>query len=905
MRNMLMLNRLCLGAALWVLAVGVAGAQTVSQGAPVATPTGSTTSSSLADIASRVLTPYDFGGIGDAQRQSCNISTSGNALTINSGSCAYTQADVGKYIVVFGAGATMATAPLASASVNAAGGAYTAVPTITVSDSTGGGALLTANMALATAAVVGAGTGCTAGTQTFTVVGGTNTTPAQFTGVVSGTTLSGALTVTVPGNYQALPSTTAATLTGGGCATSPTISNTWSTLTPTLVFTGYNYTAPTAAYSAGNATLQNPALATAGVLPYASTITAVADTAHITLGGGGFGQTLASSPQYVSWGHDDSAAINALISAVAHTTANASVFLPPSSGGFWGAASNINIAPNALPVTLRGAGMRPAQQATGGTSILALAPMAQLVFQNVGAGYGGGAQDIAFDGNKVATNVAFLNCSGAAFYKNVDFANPAPYGKILILGTPGGSPCVGTSTYATWAEINSAFYNGDVDQPLVGFEVNQTDSHHFGLTVVGAIASDVHINTGANNTSMAEPHVYTAANLVASTYGYLVDAMARLDYPREDGAQLVSIQVNANHVYISGGETQAPSPQAVGVNVASGVSDVVVTAFDATKFATPSTQGVIFNSPVGSGVFGYGNMGASNYNSLPFTGSGVNNLIIGNGAAPSAVGGNGLFIGGFTAVKIAGGASDVILGYGNMQSGASNITSGGWTGVGANSFSKVQGATVASAWLGTSVAPSLTTGAQDLFLGNNIIPTGTTSSRDIVLGTSSSCDTNANDVFLVCASTGSTPLLSGSLVAGALTFTLNGSLTAPSLATAGTIAGSLCATSGGLIMYEVGATGCVISLKSLKRDIAPLGGDMALRDIMGLHPVAFNMREGDERRQAGFLAEDVFDLNPDLSTFDGDGTLQGYKPNAIIADLVAVVQSQQRQINDLRRDMSR
>jgi hypothetical protein len=77
--------------------------------------------------------------------------------------------------------------------------------------------------------VASAGSGCTTGTQTFTVQGGTLATngggvagAATVTATVSGGAISGNVTFTNPGNYSTLPASPA-TLSGGGCSTAPTL----------------------------------------------------------------------------------------------------------------------------------------------------------------------------------------------------------------------------------------------------------------------------------------------------------------------------------------------------------------------------------------------------------------------------------------------------------------------------------------------------------------------------------------------------------------------------------------------------------------------------------------------------------------------------------------------------------
>lgn len=81
------------------------------------------------------------------------------------------------------------------------------------------------NSSVASAVVASGGT-CTPGTYTFTLSGGTGT-QGTISGTVTGTALSGALTVVTPGSYTVLPPSPA-TLTGGTCTVQPTV-----TLTPT------------------------------------------------------------------------------------------------------------------------------------------------------------------------------------------------------------------------------------------------------------------------------------------------------------------------------------------------------------------------------------------------------------------------------------------------------------------------------------------------------------------------------------------------------------------------------------------------------------------------------------------------------------------------------------------------
>lgn len=168
--------------------------------------------------------------------------------------------------------------------------------------------------------------------------------------------------------------------------------------------------------------------------------------------------------------------------------------------------------------------------------------------------------------------------------------------------------------------------------------------------------------------------------------------------------------------------------------------------------------------------------------------------------------------------------------------------------------------------------------------------------------------TDANWGALIKGRSGSTADVAIQASGGTIGLEMNGSgnLIAPALATAGTIAGSMCATSAGVLLYESGASSCTISLASLKNINGPEPASDAWRALSALKPISFTMkpREGEQvdlHPRLGFTAENAQKADPRLATYDGNGKLQGYDPNGVLALLVATVQQQQREINGLKR----
>lgn len=303
----------------------LAMAQTgVVSGASV-TATGSTASRTLADRFSQIINVKDYGAFGDTESViSSTVSISSSSKNLNVSGSPFASSDVGKTIVIDGAGVVPTTGGITSIPVTSAGSSYTSTPTISFSGTGSGvGAVAAVNMALVSGSVATGGAGCTNGSQTFTVSGGTLGTSAQVTGTVSSNVLSGSLTVAQAGSY--LPGTSTSTmlsgatvtLTGGGCATAPTMTPSWGvgTVSMTGIGRAYPTSGVTASLSGGSATVGTPVISPV-TQPLQTTIASFTDASDVVLTDAA-STTLSSSVQTVTWGHDDTAAFTAADNAAA------------------------------------------------------------------------------------------------------------------------------------------------------------------------------------------------------------------------------------------------------------------------------------------------------------------------------------------------------------------------------------------------------------------------------------------------------------------------------------------------------------------------------------------------------------------------------------------------------------
>lgn len=110
-------------------------------------------------------------------------------------------------------------------------------------------------------------------------------------------------------------------------------------------------------------------------------------------------------------------------------------------------------------------------------------------------------------------------------------------------------------------------------------------------------------------------------------------------------------------------------------------------------------------------------------------------------------------------------------------------------------------------------------------------------------------------------------------------------------------------TSGGAVTYENAVAGCVPSALRLKNPSSNLNADAATKGLDELHPAVWTYKDektwGD-RPYVGLYADDVEKMDPRCAVHNKDGQLENYQDRCVIAYLVAVVQNQQRQIDELR-----
>ena len=141
------------------------------------------------------------------------------------------------------------------------------------------------------------------------------------------------------------------------------------------------------------------------------------------------------------------------------------------------------------------------------------------------------------------------------------------------------------------------------------------------------------------------------------------------------------------------------------------------------------------------------------------------------------------------------------------------------------------------------------------------------------------------------------------------TAAVSGAVTMPGLATSSAATtGTVCwTTSTGNLTVDT-TVACLASLEELKDQHGPITG--ALGKIMQIKPFWFTWKKetpehaGDVHEQPGMGAHQVESVDPRLTAYTPDGKLKGVRYQEMTAVLVAAMQEQQKEIDDLKKQVA-
>jgi hypothetical protein len=112
--------------------------------------------------------------------------------------------------------------------------------------------------------------------------------------------------------------------------------------------------------------------------------------------------------------------------------------------------------------------------------------------------------------------------------------------------------------------------------------------------------------------------------------------------------------------------------------------------------------------------------------------------------------------------------------------------------------------------------------------------------------------------------------------------------------------GGVTGCTSGIQSDGAGTLSCLASSRQFKNITGDLPANVAFANVMALRPQTGSYKETPDVQEHWFIAEEVAAVDPALVGLN-DGKPYVVKTQNIVADLVAVVQQQQRQIEELRR----
>ncbi len=503
---------------------------------------------SQADRARDTINVFDMTGVyRDTVQVAGNSTMSSGSRNLTCSLCAFTSADVGKYIVVSHAGAAISGGSLTSVPVTSAG-SYTGQPSITVTGA-GTGAVVRPLMAAATAALNVGGSGYTDGTQTLTVNSSGCITPPQVSVTVSGGIVTAVNSVTVAGSCWNIDSTgSTAVTTTASAGFGATLNLTWGVASADIMTGGWGYAigsgTVTVAVSGGTstsaATLGTPVVSAASY-PLATTISSVTDATHVVLTNAA--GSAVSGFQLIAYGHDDQPAIQSSLTMACSQSPAAAVFLP---GDGWGVASGLTI-PNNCAISIYGSGLnvtnvralaKPAVNPAG--TAVGAAPLSSMVFKAASNG-SISIRDLHLDGEHLPDVVLWLHGAHGGTISDLVASNAGPgvtNGAEIIVGDPI------TYFYAStlnFARVTAQDRIGSVaaDLPQTAIAAYSPDNV-FGEGIYG-INSSVQNVMEAGGNAWHKPHVFNyPANMLAQ-YGMYLRSGGRIDQPYLDSVAVAGL----------------------------------------------------------------------------------------------------------------------------------------------------------------------------------------------------------------------------------------------------------------------------------------------------------------------------------------------------------------------------
>lgn len=304
-------------------------------------------------------------------------------------------------------------------------------------------------------------------------------------------------------------------------------------------------------------------------------------------------------------------------------------------------------------------------------------------------------------------------------------------------------------------------------------------------------------------------------------------------------------------------------------------------------------------------AIGYQAMGVAT-----LTTAAINNTAIGSIALDQLTSGaQNVAIGHKAGHGITSGSSTVSIGY--FANGSGTSTGVNNIAIGVNSLNSSSITSAASnVAIGSNVGTAIVSGSSNVLLGASAGQTITTGSSNTLIGAAAAVSAAgaSNEIHIVA---GGGDIFSATAAGTASTSipVIAGTIDMPNLASTSTgQTGTLCWLTGsgataGRVTVDTTTT-CLLSLEEMKDIQGPIKGALAI--LKNIKPFWFTWKKdtqeyiGDRALQPGLGAHQVASVDKRLAAYDPKGNLHGVRYQELTAVLVAAINEQQNQIEELQ-----
>jgi hypothetical protein len=268
--------------------------------------------------------------------------------------------------------------------------------------------------------------------------------------------------------------------------------------------------------------------------------------------------------------------------------------------------------------------------------------------------------------------------------------------------------------------------------------------------------------------------------------------------------------------------------------------------------------------------------------------NGSNNTGVGVAALSANVSGSGCTAVGFNALLLSTADANTAVGSNCLKINTTGINN---TGIGRQTLSNnVVGNDLVAVGYNALIN---NIGSQNVAVGSIALASNSSGTDNSALGYSAGTNITTGSSNITIGSNSGANIVAGS---NNIHIGISGIVDESNTTRIGQISGQTVAGGVNVIIDGNGLMGTIVSSVTRKENIK----DIRTSNILNLNPVEFNYRDDTlKRKQYGFIAEEVYNIMPELVVHDKDGKIETVRYNDMISLLLNVVKRQEEDIKML------